>query len=131
MSPASHRSLAIAMSESMDNARVFSVDYRLAPEAPFPRGLRDAVEAYYYLIESGVPAANIIVSGDSAGGGLSMALLLYLRDHVHLPDHAMIGGAVLLSPWTDLTSSCGSWVSNKVSRHLDYNFLYEILIRSI
>lgn len=48
----------------MNNARVFSVDYRLAPEAPFPRGLRDAVEAYYHLIESGVPAANIIVSGE-------------------------------------------------------------------
>lgn len=134
LNPASHRPLVIAMSKvgpfllqvwprkadrlvpligivQAMNVRVFSVDYRLAPESPFPGGLRDAVEAYYYLLAQGVPAQNIIVSGDSAGGGLSMALLLYLRDHPGL--HTMIGGGLLLSPWCDLSSSLGSWISNK------------------
>lgn len=65
-------------------------------------------------IDLGIPAENIIVSGDSAGGGLGMALLLYLRDHAS-PPLPMIGGGALLSPWVDLTSSLGSWDSNKVS----------------
>lgn len=58
-----------------------------------------------------IPASNIIVGGDSAGGGLSMALMLYLRDSKKLPQ---IGGGILLSPWVDSTSSLKSWESNAV-----------------
>lgn len=108
----SHRPLVIAVSKAT-NARVLSVDYRLAPESPFPAGLHDAIIAYSYLLEQGIPAKNIIVSGDSAGGGLSIALILYLRDHADRFEQ--VGGGILFSPWTDLTSSCGSWDSNRVS----------------
>ena len=70
--------------------------------------------AYQYLtLDLGVPAPSIVLGGDSAGGGLCSALLLYLRD-AGLP---MVGGAILISPWVDLTASLGSWVAN---RAIDY-----------
>jgi acetyl esterase/lipase len=94
------------------NARVLSVDYRLAPETVFPGGLHDSVAAYLYLTaDLGVDPASIIVAGDSAGGGLTLALLLYLRDN----DMPLPGGAVLQSPWCDLTKSFRSWEENAVS----------------
>jgi len=73
-----------------------ALDYRLAPETHFPGPLHDVVLAYFRLIdELHIPPENIIISGDSAGGGLSLALLLYLRDNAYpLPS-----GAVLMSPW--------------------------------
>ncbi|KAK4050967.1 hypothetical protein OIV83_003096 [Microbotryomycetes sp. JL201] len=99
----------------MLNCRILSVDYRLCPETRFPGGLHDAVSAYLYLTQDlGVPPENIIVAGDSAGGGLSLALMLYLRD-TEMP---MIGGAYLLSPYCDGTSSLGSWKSNELSDYL-------------
>lgn len=74
------------------------IDYRLAPEYPFPAALDDAVGAYHWLLAGGIDASNIIVIGDSAGGGLTLATLLKLRDNrAPLP-----AAAVLLSPWTDL-----------------------------
>ena len=72
--------------------------YRLAPIAPFPAALDDAVTAYMALVEDGVEPNNIVVAGDSAGGGLALALLLTLRDR----DMPMPKGAVLFSPYTDL-----------------------------
>lgn len=92
-------------------ARVLSVDYRLSPETPFPGGLHDVVVAYLHLTQDlGIEPASIIVSGDSAGGGLSLALLLYLRDNkMPLP-----GGAILISPWCDLTASFRTWDDNAV-----------------
>lgn len=73
-----------------------ALDYRLAPETRFPGPLHDVVAAYFRLVnELRIPPENIIVSGDSAGGALSLALLMYLRDNAYpLPS-----GAILMSPW--------------------------------
>lgn len=73
-----------------------ALDYRLAPETCFPGPLHDAVSAYMRLTEElHIPPENIIVCGDSAGGGLSLALLMYLRDN----DYPLPSGAILMSPW--------------------------------
>lgn len=73
-----------------------AVDYRLAPETRFPGPLHDAVSAYLRLIEDlHIPPENILVAGDSAGGGLSIALLMYLRDN----NYPLPSGAILMSPW--------------------------------
>jgi acetyl esterase/lipase len=81
-------------------ARVFAPRYRLAPQFPFPCGLQDCLAAYLYLLT--VQEANtIVLAGDSAGGGMILALLVLLRDQgIPLP-----AGAVLISPWCDLTHS--------------------------
>lgn len=77
------------------------IDYRLAPENPFPAAIEDAEEAYDFLINEGVTADKILLAGDSAGGGLSLALMQKLREH----DKAQPKAVALLSPWTDLTAS--------------------------
>ncbi|RIA81601.1 Alpha/Beta hydrolase protein, partial [Glomus cerebriforme] len=103
------------------NARVFAIDYRLAPQNPFPAGLQDALAAYLYLLNPPKDAGfeplnpkNIVISGDSAGGGLSLALGLAIRD-AGLPSCA---GIVGLSPWVDLTSSTPSILNNKCTDYL-------------
>jgi acetyl esterase/lipase len=78
--------------------RVLSLEYRLAPEHPFPAAIDDAVAAYRWLLAEGFDPARIAISGDSAGGGLTVATLLALRD----AGIAQPGAAVVLSPWTDL-----------------------------
>lgn len=82
-------------------AQFLMVDYRLAPEFPFPAALADALTAYQWLLKQGWEPNQVLVAGDSAGGGLATALLLAIRD-MDLP---MPVGAFLLSPWTDLTGS--------------------------
>ncbi|CAE7213385.1 unnamed protein product [Rhizoctonia solani] len=107
-SAATHRLITIPLSKYAD-ARVFAVDYRLAPETRFPGALHDAVHAYRRLTdELHVPPSRILVAGDSAGGGLALALLMYLRDE----GYELPSGAILFSPWVDLTMSCDSWDSN-------------------
>ena len=87
---------------------VFAADYRLAPEHPFPAAVQDAVAAYRGLLEQGISPDLITVGGDSAGGGLALALLLSLRDAgIPLP-----AAAVLLSPWTDLAGTGASMQTN-------------------
>lgn len=81
--------------------RGFSLDYPLAPENPFPAALDNAEKAYRMLLGRGLAAKNIVLAGDSAGGGLTLALLLRIRD-ARLP---LPAGAYLISPWTDLTQS--------------------------
>jgi len=95
-----HRELMARLSRTAQ-ARVLGLDYRLAPEEPFPAALDDAEAAYRWLLDQGVRAETIVIAGDSAGGGLSVATLLRVRDAA-LPAPA---GAVLFSPWTDLTGS--------------------------
>ena len=82
------------------NTATFSIDYRLAPEHPYPAALEDAFEAYCELLEQN-PGVPIALTGDSAGGGLCLALALKIRDSGMIPPAAL----ALLSPWTDLTLS--------------------------
>ncbi|MGI5132250.1 alpha/beta hydrolase fold domain-containing protein [Pseudonocardia sp. CA-107938] len=92
------RPLAGALSLAA-GAGVLLPEYRLAPEHPFPAAVDDAVHAYRWLLDTGVPAERITVSGDSAGGGLALALLLTLKEQaVPLPAQVL-----LLCPWVDLT----------------------------
>jgi monoterpene epsilon-lactone hydrolase len=81
--------------------RTLAVAYRLAPEYPFPAALDDALSAYHFLRKQGLAAAHIAVGGDSAGGGLTVALINRLRDLREEPPAC----AWLCSPWTDLTMS--------------------------
>lgn len=88
--------------------QVLSIDYRVAPENPYPAVLEDAIEAYKWILDKGYEPDRIIVAGDSAGGGLSMCLTAYLRDHgMPLP-----AGIIALSPWTDVTASGESYDSH-------------------
>ena len=73
-----------------------ALDYRLAPESRFPGPLHDVVSGYFRLVEDlRIPPENLLLAGDSAGGGLCLALLMYLRDH----NYALPAGAILMSPW--------------------------------
>ncbi|KAJ3778258.1 Alpha/Beta hydrolase protein [Lentinula raphanica] len=108
-SAAVQRTISIPLAKYTD-ARVFALDYRLAPETQFPGPLHDAASAYFRLVEDlHIPPSNIFLAGDSAGGGLTLALLMYLRDN----QYDLPSAAILMSPWVDLTMSCESWDSNE------------------
>ena len=102
------------------NAKVVSVDYRLAPENPYPAAVEDARTAYEGLLSQGVDSRKIAISGESAGGGLAVALLFGLRD----ADIPMPSSAFLMSPYADLTLS-GSTIADK--KDVDPLFTKEIL----
>ena len=106
-SPASYRNRAMRLSYRC-NAEVFVPDYRLAPEHPYPAAFDDALASWKF-VKGFHPDAPIFVAGDSAGGGLSLSLLVRLRDL----GMAMPNGAFLLSPWTDLTASGASVDGNR------------------
>ncbi len=113
-SAATHRMMTIQLSKHL-NARLFgtflkslfcskmidelhavAIDYRLAPETRFPGQLLDVVSSYMRLLEDlHIPPENIIIAGDSAGGALTLALLLYLRDN----KYPLPSGAIVMSPW--------------------------------
>jgi len=112
-SPRQYHGLVAELSHAC-NMPALAVDYRLAPEHPFPAALEDAWAAYWWLLSEGVPAEKITIGGDSAGGGLAMALLLALRD-TGLPQPA---AAFALSPWLDMTMSGISIQTNAESDYL-------------
>lgn len=99
-----HRRLAANLSRAM-HMRVLTPDYRLAPEHPFPAGVKDALRAYGWLLGQGLTPDRIVIGGDSAGGGLALSMMLALRDAAA----ALPRAAVLLAPWTDLTVSSPSY----------------------
>jgi len=106
-SPETHRAITWRLTELV-GVPVYAVDYRLAPEHPFPAGLDDVVTAYRGLLERGAPSSKIVVAGDSAGGTLTLAMALKLKS-LGVP---MPAALVCLSPATDLLSTSGSRLSN-------------------
>jgi epsilon-lactone hydrolase len=92
-----HRRLAYDIS-AVSGARVLVIDYRLAPEHPFPAAIDDAATAWRWLLQQGFATSRLAIAGDSAGGGLTLATLINLRDQkLGLP-----ACAVAISPWVDL-----------------------------
>jgi len=108
-SPDTHREMVAHLARA-SGCRVLLLDYRLAPEFPFPAAVEDAVAAYRWLLAQGYPARGLAVAGDSAGGGLTVAALVAFR-YLGLP---MPGAAVCFSPWTDLACT-GETLASKAS----------------
>lgn len=102
-SASGHRGMCSHLARAT-RSRLLNVDYRLAPEAPFPAAVEDAVRAYRFVLEQGVDPARTAIGGDSAGGGLTLAMLVALRD----AGDPLPGAGVALSPWVDLTMSSDS-----------------------
>lgn len=96
-SSATHRGLAERLSRAA-SARVLVIDYRLAPEHPFPAAVDDATTAYRWLLASGEDASKLAIAGDSAGGGLTAATLVALRD----AGDALPAAGICISPWVDM-----------------------------
>ena len=103
-SPASHRHLVGALAAA-SRTRAFALDYRRAPEHPFPAAVDDAVAGYRGLLDSGVAPGSIVLGGDSAGGGLTVAALVAIRD----AGLALPAAGVCISPWADLTNGADSY----------------------
>ena len=104
----SHRRLVTEAGRAA-RARTLAVAYRLAPEHPFPAAYDDALAAWRFLRDQNIPAADIAVGGDSAGAGLTVALINRLRD----AGEELPGCAWLISPWTDLTMSGSTLLSKE------------------
>ncbi|KAI8996041.1 Alpha/Beta hydrolase protein [Gaertneriomyces semiglobifer] len=139
-----HRGLIWRIAKE-SGARVCAINYRLAPEFPFPAAIHDAFAAYLYLTQPSHPAflkassffspntschqplapKDIIIMGDSAGGGLAAGLMHYLKDWVHdkmgEKCYENVGGAVLLSPWVEISCSTESWHYNYETDYLPFN----------
>lgn len=103
-----YRMFAGLYNEVSRGMSVLTVDYRVAPEQPYPAALQDAYAAYEWLIDQGWFSEQIILAGDSAGGGLAMALCHYLKDR----GRQLPCGIIAMSPWTDLTASGASYDTN-------------------
>src|SRR5262249_19066536 len=116
-----HRDLAGRVSRA-SGARVLNVDYRLAPEHPHPAAVEDSTAAYRWLLAQGHAPASLAVAGDSAGGGLTVATLVALRDQ----GHPMPAAGVCLSPWVDLE---GIGDSMTARAHLDPMVQRDHLVR--
>jgi monoterpene epsilon-lactone hydrolase len=96
------------------SVKVLLVDYRLAPENPFPAGLEDCIAAYQWVLDQSVPSSRIVLGGDSAGGGLTASALLACRDRkMPLP-----AGGVCLSPWVDLVNDAATYEKNAATDKL-------------
>lgn len=113
---AAYLMLCVPMSRTM-GMRIVLPEYALAPEHMFPSALDDGLKAFRWLLQEGYEASDIILSGDSAGGGLCLAMVLALRE----AGEAMPGAILCLSPWADLTNSSDSH---------SYNASSEILLKT-
>ena len=114
-----HREFLARLTKAV-GVRIIAIDYRLAPEHPHPAAVEDAVAAYRWLLRQGIVSSQIVIAGDSAGGGLTLAALLALRDD----GQPLPAGAVCISPWTDLALT-GDSMQEKVDAELvlDYDSL--------
>ena len=92
-------------------ARVLALDYRLAPETPFPGPIDDTVNAYQWLLSDGIEPANMAIAGDSAGGGLVVAALVALKS----VGEPLPAAGVCISPWSDMEATGGSMMTNSES----------------
>lgn len=104
-----YNNTALHFSKISGDSDVFSIDYRTAPKNLYPSALKDVIDGYHWLLKNGYEPKNILICGESAGGGLCLALSLYLRDHNEL----LPKGLVLSSPWTDMTASGESYMTKK------------------
>lgn len=123
-----YRDFAVYYSKALGGGSVLTIDYRVAPENPFPAALEDAYEAYEWLLREGYSDKQIFLAGDSAGGGLALALCHYRKDK----GKSFPAGLVLMSPWSDLTASGESYETNyykdplfgntedSIIKHMDY-----------
>lgn len=102
----SHREMVSRIARAA-GARALAIDYRLAPEHPFPAAVEDATKAYRWLLGQGISPKNIVIAGDSAGGGLTASTLVALRD----AGDPLPAAAVCISPWTDLEGTGESVVT--------------------
>ena len=101
-----HRSMVSHIARAA-NTKALLIDYRLAPENPFPAAVEDSTTAYNWLLSQSIASDNIIIAGDSAGGGLSVATMVSLKENeIPLPT-----AAVLISPWVDLAITGDSIIS--------------------
>lgn len=98
-SPGTHKSMVSEIAAAM-KATTYSMDYRMAPEAPFPAAVDDGLACYKALLDAGIEPDKIVIAGDSAGGGLTMATAISIRE-AGLP---MPGALVVLSPWVNLAN---------------------------
>ncbi|MFQ5933893.1 MAG: alpha/beta hydrolase, partial [Dehalococcoidia bacterium] len=100
---ATHRAFCARLSKAA-GARVLVIDYRLAPEHPYPAAVEDALTTYRWILSQGIDPARIVIGGDSAGGGLTVATLVALRD----AGDTLPSAGVCLSPWVDMEGIGGS-----------------------
>lgn len=103
-----YRNFALKYSEKNGNCMVVTPDYRVAPEFPYPCALQDCIDAYEWILEQGIKEENIVIAGDSAGGGLTFALALWLKDK----KRTLPKGLITMSAWTDVTCSGSSYQTN-------------------
>jgi len=116
-----HKGLGSRIAEAA-GTRVLMVEYRLAPETPFPGAVEDATTAYRFLLDQGVAPEQIVIGGDSAGGGLTLATLVSLKEQ----GQPLPGAAFALSPWVDLE---GLWDSMQTRAAADPMVQKEGLVR--